>query len=270
MSETDNKEVVTKVDETQQVESNPEMERATLQGWKPKEQYTGDPDKWVDYEEFNRRAPFFEALSKANKRVKFMEEQIAALTEHHKKTAETAYKQAYDALLKEKKEAAKAHDIERVVELDEQIDDLKKATPTATVPENKPSKELEEFARDNKWYLEDEDLQNYANGYGAKLEKLYPSMPTNELLEKVVQKVKDTFPHKFNKPVQTTSVASSRPSPSGISVTKKKGISYNDLPDEAKMIYNRLVKSTRNPHGIMTSEQYLKEYAANSGLTSEE
>lgn len=273
MSEEDvKKEVVTEETgdtstDTGTTEQNPAMEQAISQGWKPKEEYTGDPDKWVDFEEFNRRAPFFEAISKANKKVKTLEEQLDALMKHHNDTREREYKRAKEELLAEKKAAAKDQDLERVIEIDEQLQQLEQQPKTTIKPTTPP--ELIAFGEKNEWYGKDKVMTAFANGIGADIERANPNLPVDKVLELVEKEVKENFPQKFSKP-QVTSVAPSRHSPTGITTGKKKSLTYNDLPEEAKMIYSRLVKGPRNPHGIMTSEQYLKEYAANSGLNYEE
>ena len=271
MSEQDTQEVSTEVSTEvpeSTIQANPELERATSQGWKPKEEYTGDPDKWVDYDEFNRRAPFFEAVSKANKKVKVLEEQLKTLYEHHNKTAEREYQRAREELLREKKLAAKDNDLEKVIAIDEQIEQLEQATPQKIDAPQGEHPAIVQFAEKNKWYVEDEVLQAAFNGYGAQIERLNPDMPAEEVLKRAKEKVEAAFPNKFSK--AATSVTTSRHSPNGLSITKKKSLTYNDLPEEAKIIYKRLVKTTSNPYGIMSSEQYLKEYAANSGLNYEE
>jgi hypothetical protein len=42
--------------------------KAARHGWKPLEEYEGDPDTWVDAKEFLGRAPLFERINKYNQR----------------------------------------------------------------------------------------------------------------------------------------------------------------------------------------------------------
>jgi len=146
--------------------------------------------------------------------------------------------------------------------------------PVVTAPASQHP-ELEAFVIKNSWYKEDEDLQAYANGVGAKIERDNPNMPVAQVLAMVEERVKKAFPSKFNTQsyqAPVSSVIPSRTGPNGSAGTRggKKRIGYNDLPDEAKTMYNKLVKSPRNPHGMLTSEQYLKDYASISNLPYEE
>lgn len=260
--EVDKKEVtVDKVDESEQL--------AKSDGWKPKEEYLangGEESKWVPHDEFNRRKELFDAIHKANQRAKRAEETANALAAHHAKVEQLAYERAKKELLEAKKEAARENNLAAIVDIDEQLDSLKKPEPA--IPKVAP--ELEDFASRNKWYAEDEDMQAYANGVGAKLERENPDMPVTEVLRLVEERTKKAFPHKFGKPNTVATVTSSRTGPNTSATGSKRNISYNDLDDEAKTIYNKLVKTPRNPHGVMTEAQYLREYAAISGLHYEE
>jgi hypothetical protein len=132
---------------------------------------------------------------------------------------------------------------------------------------------MDAFVAKNEWYATDMDLQAYANGIGARIERDNPNMPTSEVLEQVEKKVRETFPNKFQtatSSVSAPSVSPSRPGPAGPAAVRKKRITYSDLPDEAKQIYNILVKTPKNPSGRLTPEKYLKDYAAVSGLPYED
>jgi hypothetical protein len=204
-------------DNTEVTDVNEQVARA--QGWKPKEEFLtagGEETKWVNYDEFNRRKEFFDAIHKANQRTKRVEEQLNALSEHHKRVAEVEKEKARKELMQEKLQAAKDNNLERVVQVDAELDALTETT--VTTPPKTTNPDLEAFVAKNRWYVEDEDLQAYANGIGAKIERDNPDMPTIEVFKLVEEKVKKTFPNKFrdSQHVQPTvpSVMSSRTGPS--------------------------------------------------------
>jgi len=253
------------------------VEKAKLSGWKPKEDFVaggGDPAAWVEADEFNRRGELLDIIHKANQRAKNVEERLNILTEHHRKVEQAAYDRARKELLEQKMAAAEENNLKAVVEVDEQLRELEK-TNTPAVAQVSAHPELDDFVARNSWYREDEDLQAYANGIGAKVERENPNMAPSQVLAIVEERVKKAFPAKFNTQqyqAPVTSVMPSRTGPTGPANARggKKRIGYNDLPDEAKTMYNKLVKSPRNPHGVLTSEQYLKDYADISGLQYEE
>lgn len=256
---------------TVEVVDDPSEQQARSEGWKPKDEFIaagGDESKWVAHDEFNRRKELFDAIHKANQRAKRAEETANALAAHHAKVEQLAYERAKNDLLKAKKEAARENNLEALVDIDEQLSSLEKPTSKVSTPTRAP--ELEDFASRNKWYAEDEDMQAYANGIGAKLERENPNMPVSEVLQIVEERTKKAFAHKFERPSTVATVTSSRTGPSTSAPRGKRSITYNDLDDDAKSVYNQLVKSPRNPNGKLTEAQYLREYAAISGLHYEE
>ena len=265
------------VDTEEVIEStiDPVEQEARSQGWKPKEEFVangGEEHRWVDAGEFNRRKEFFDALHKVNRENRALREQVTSLAEHNAKVEQAAYERAKADLLSQRKEAAKAGDVETVVTISEELERM--APPAPPVPTVDP---LKEFANANPWYMEDEDLQNYANGVGAKLERSNPDMPINELLEKVAERTKAAFPQKFGQKQSTTVVPSVMPSKSAApspAASKKKRITYGDLDEVAKKTYDAIVRPAgadgKAPRGFITPEKYLKDYAAVSGLAYEE
>lgn len=126
--------------EKKQVEKNDEpskkvsakMEQAMSQGWRPKDEWTGPEDDWIDHNEFLVRGELMGRISEQSGAIKGLkgklakqEELIKKFGEHHKKVAEIEFKRAL-AQLKQQKAAALAdgeHDA--AVEIDDQISDLK-------------------------------------------------------------------------------------------------------------------------------------------------
>jgi hypothetical protein len=85
----------------------------------------------------------------------------------------------------------------------------------------------------NEWYLKDEDMTDFANLHAQKLTKQDPNMSYDQVLKKVEQKIKETFPAKFENP--------NRSKPSAVDggtnreiAPKTTGKSFNDLDADAK------------------------------------
>jgi len=252
---------------SEETEVNEKEQQALALGWKPKDDFEGDEGDWVDHNEFLRRGELFDAIHKSNRKVKKLEEQLAVLGEHHKKTAEVAYEKALEELKREKKEAARDGDVERIVAIDEEIEVVKEKKTAATAAQTTESTPYDEWAdKNSSWYETDELLTSFAIGYGGKLERANPSWAQEKVLSEVEKKVKETFPEKFGNPNRSkpSSVASS--SSTQGSKTSKNKLSYKDLPEEAQNIYRKLVKTSSNPNGPLTEEQYLKDYALAAGL----
>jgi len=56
-----------KVDEPK---ADPLADKARASGWRPKEEFEGDPDEWVDAGEFVRRKPLFDQIHNLKKQAK--------------------------------------------------------------------------------------------------------------------------------------------------------------------------------------------------------
>ncbi len=248
----------------------PEVEvQARERGWKPKEEYTGEPDSWTDAAEFMRRAPLYEGLHKANRTIKKLEKMVTGLAQHNKEVEKAAYEKALADLKAQKKIAATNNDLEKVVEIDERIEVVEAKKDKV---EKEPAKEeatevFDDWKAENEWYEKDEDMFAYANGIGSKLEKDHPDWSPEKVLNEVAKKTKKAFEWKLKNPnretatkVGSTNGTGKTPSTSG------KLPSFHDLPKEAKESYRDWVKTDKNPRGIMSSEEFLRQYALKAGL----
>lgn len=163
-------------------------QEARNMGWVPQEDFRGNPDHWVDAEEFVLRGQtVMPILKKNNERLsrqvltsqqkigtletqladtrKAMERLEAHYTEANKRAVETAKAQ----LRAELKTAVEDRDVDRELEIRDQLDDLKvreKAleaepakpvakTPEPGSPEDKISPEFREWNAENPWFNKD-------------------------------------------------------------------------------------------------------------------
>ena len=100
-------------------------EKALSHGWKPKDQWEGDPDEWRDAQSFLDRGEFLSHISAQNKQIKELLAGQRAMTEHNRKLAEAAFKEQLTDLRQAKKAALEADDAAAVVEIEEKIDEVK-------------------------------------------------------------------------------------------------------------------------------------------------
>ena len=253
-------------------------EKARGLGHRSKDEWTAegkDPDTWVSAEEFLRRAPLYEGLHKANRTVKSLEKKLNMLAQHQEELVNAKVARQLEQLKAEKKVAAKNHDVEKVEELNEAIEEVKKSAEKAKAKVEDKAEDaremFEEWKSENKWYEEDEDMFAYANGIGSKLEKEHPEWGPERTLQEVSKRTKKAFEWKTKNPNRATAskVATSTSGNGDSGPAKGKMPTYNDLPPEAQAAYREFVKTDKNPHGFMTKEQYLKDYAVKAGLIPE-
>lgn len=258
------------------METEQYVAEATKGGWSPKENWKGDPDKWVDAKEFVERGEKFaghmkkerdDLKEKVEGLEKTLNEQKETFAEFQKFNTENrqreianiekAHKKEIAELKAEKKQALKDGDADLVVELDDKIDELKDEhkkeveEKKTVVKEKNPASDavFNKWLKENAWYNDDEDLNAYANGYGQKIEGKFVG---KEFLDKIAERVKEKFPDKFEN--------KNREKGSGVEGAggskQKRGKSYDDLPPEAKVACDKFVKTIKG----FTVEQYLKDY----------
>ena len=93
----------------EQVNNTPEPteveKRAMEMGWKPRSEFDGEDDAFIDAKEFVRRAPLFEKIETQSKQLKALERSIDALKQHYTAREEAAVKNAIKSLKEQRKEA---------------------------------------------------------------------------------------------------------------------------------------------------------------------
>jgi hypothetical protein len=253
----------------------PEIEiQARERGWKPKEEYTGAEGSWTDADEFMRRAPLYEGLHKANRTIKKLEKMVTGLAQHNKEVEKAAYDKALNDLKAQKKIAATNNDLEKVVEIEERIDvvEAKKAKVEKEPVKEEANEVFDDWKSENAWYTKDEDMAAYANGIGAKLEKDHAAdsddpWDSEKILKEVAKKTKKAFEWKLKNPNREAATkVGSASATSKTSSANGKLPSFHDLPKEAKDSYRDWVKTDKNPRGIMSGEEFLRQYALKAGL----
>ena len=180
---------------------------------------------------------------------------VADLKVHNERVykAEVKQKDAEIKVLKaEKKEAIEDGDVEKVDELDEQIDGLKEemAEPIVQVPVNE---DFGIWVENNKWYQEDKEMADYADSIADRNE----GAPFKRVTVLVEKKVKEMFPDKF--PAQKTAPPASPVEGAGKKIASSK-FTKADLTDSQKTIMGKFVKQ-----GIMTEKQYIEDIGTTQG-----
>lgn len=212
------------------------------------------------------------AMSKHNKDLKenlgTVQASINALKEHNEQVYRAEVKRLEGeiaTLKKERKSAIELADVDKVEEIDAQIEERQKdiATPkmnTGSQADGAANPVYDEWITDNQWYLEDDAMAKFAdsvaqNYVGAPLERIYSI---------VRQKVQEVFPEKFatNQGVPGVKVAVKPVGPVSPvdkgSNGKGSGSSFSkaDLTPDQINIMNQFVRG-----GILTEEQYINDIA---------
>lgn len=182
-------------------------DQALAMGWRPKEEYEGDPDKWVSAETFVSRKPLFDKIEDTSKQNKQLKKEVdklrmtvQELAEHNRKIRETEYERAKQELRAAKRAALAEEDHIKADEIQERIDFIKEqeaeeklaakqAPPPDEVPEH-PA--MAQWKSVNRWYTEDEEMKEYADFVGNK-EIQKGNRDPEAVLKIVAEKVRKQF-----------------------------------------------------------------------------
>lgn len=243
-------------------------------GWVPEDEYKGNPAKWADAETFlqvhsKNNGALRKALAAQAKDLEELKNQMRGMDSAHRKIFDMQIKKLKEehdgqlAFLKaQKREALRSGEHEAAADIDEQIDSLRERGPDLPdlpdEPQSKPevphwrtNKTMVAWAERNPWFEKDEDMSAFAGGIGQKLRADNPAMPFDELLDKVTERVRKAFPHKFaggrRSPVEGSTTGETRAAASGKS--------YASLPKDAKAACDEAVAD-----GGLTQKQWVELY----------
>jgi len=195
---------------------------------------------------------------------------VEALKIHNEKVYKAEVKKLEGevaALKKERKEAIELADVEKVEELDQQIEDRQKDinTPKAADKQSDTANPAyDSWIKDNDWYLNDSDMAQFADNVAQQ----YQGAPLERIYSLVRQKVQEVFPEKFATSKPVDKIAADKPalvgpkSPVESSSSKGSEGSFTkaDLSDDQRQIMNQFVRG-----GIMTEAQYVNDIAKMQG-----
>jgi len=240
-------------------------ELATQLGWR--EDHTGDDA--VDAVTYILRSKDIQkSMSQHNKDLKeqlqALNGSVSALKSHNESVYKAEVKKLeaeVTALKKERREAIELADVDKVEELDKQIDEKQKDIDKPKSDDTQPSTVnanpvYDAWIKDNAWYLEDDAMAKFADNVaqqyaGAPLERIYAVVRT---------KVQEVFPDKFVsvKPVNQAKPPVGPKSPVEGSSVKGNNATFTkaDLTPDQIQIMSQFVRG-----GIMTEEQYVNDIA---------
>ena len=198
---------------------------------------------------------------------------VDALKDHNERVYKADVKKLNGELAtlkKEKKAAVELADVEKVEELDQQIEGVQKdlAEPIKTAqPSDNPM--FNEWVADNGWYLTDKEMAEYADVVADQ----YNGAPPERVYALVREKVAEVFPDKFKEETPVPKVdeakapdevkkvdAPKSPVEAGTRSPAGGAFSKADLSADQVSIMNQFVKS-----GIMTEDQYVADIAKLQG-----
>lgn len=235
-------------------------ELATKIGWRPNHNGEG----YVDAATYILKSrEIQETMKEHNDNLKGqlsdMQSSIEALKTHNEKVYKADVKRMQseiEDLRKQKREAVELADVDKVDELDKQIDGLQKdlfEPQSDRQPTQNPV--YANWVKDNQWYLNEPEMATYAETVAEQ----YAGAPLDRLYNIIRNKVAEVFPEKFEAPkIDPLKVAKPIGPQSPVEASTNNGAKSTfgeaDLTSGQVSNMNQFVRL-----GIMTKEAYIND-----------
>ena len=203
-----NQPVVDEQTQQNQQDSAPQVDsyeqQAREQGWRPKEEYEGDPEKWRPAKEFVERGELFGKIDHMGKELKETRKALKMLQEHHSKVKETEYNNALKELKALQKKHLEEGNSDGYLEATELLTDLKAEQKAREVvvqnQPNQPDPRFIAWTQENKWYQTNVEMREYADTVGMGYASRNPGIDPEAVLQYVTKEVKARFKDSFVNP----------------------------------------------------------------------
>lgn len=228
-------------------------EQARAQGWRPQEEWEGDPEKWRPAKEFVERGELFGKIDSLGKDLKETRKALKMLQEHHTKVRESEYKRAVEELKTLQKKHLEEGNSDGYLETTELLTDLKAEQKAREVVEQtapaQPDPRFLTWVDQNKWYAQNAEMREYADSIGMGYASKHPDLDPEDVLKYVAKEVKERFKDRFTNP--------NRSKPSSVEGTGSTAPAKKakfELTDEERRVMNTFVRT-----GAMTQEAFIEE-----------
>lgn len=256
--------------------------QARRMGWRPKEEYSGNPARWVDAKTFTERgfqelpvlreryrkvderlANTERALTESTSRIKEMSTVLTELTEMSRTAHDRGYKQAMVELKAREERAVQEANVDEYRRIQMEREQIEAGRPKVEAPKEPPRAEIpppaanpviQQWIGDNPWFNTDRVLNAFALDADTQVQAQYPTWSMEDKLEEVKKRTMDKFPEKFGmtrrEPAARVATHSAPPP------AKPKGRTVKDLPKEAREALERFKRQMPG----YSDEDYLKVY----------
>ena len=250
-------------------------DRARAQGWRPKDEFRGPPDKWRDAETYLKVGE--EELPVIRERARRQDREIQSLTAktdeqlgliktllERSQTAERrAYERARADLKAQQERAVEEADKASYRDATEKLEKLEPPPPPPKVEKTQavapPPPEVVEWLQENQWFNTDPVLANYARSANDAMVRA-GGISLAESLKRTTAAVKAAYPERF-----PSGDNSRRNAPADVSSSAPGGrvarTGFDALEPEGKRQYERTVAQfTQKGWKIPTKDEWVKTW----------
>jgi len=242
------------------VATDPYEEEARVQGWKPKEEFEGSPEKWRPAKEFVERGELFSKIDSMGRELKETRKAMKMLQEHNSQIKVAEYNNALKELKALQKKHLEEGNSDGYLETSELLTDLKAEQKAREVVTQTTPKAIDPrftaWVNENKWYTTDQEMRDHADIIGQRYAALNPDVDPEDVLKVVTREIRTRFKDKFVNPNRTKPGAVS----SSDTTTGQKNTVF-EMSDDEKKVMNTFIRT-----GIMSKEEYITQLKAIRGV----
>jgi hypothetical protein len=183
--------------------------RARQMGWRPREEFRGPDNKWVDAAEFVERGenwvPYLQERNRyaqrqmeaQQKEIDELKSMVAEGNDRLRRSEQIGYKRAMRELEQRKAEAISNADPQEVRRIDQEIQELgpepKPAAPTAQQQAGRPAPEVVEWVDNNPWVKATGRAWRMAVEELTEVQRESPMLPLADALAEVKKRIMPLF-----------------------------------------------------------------------------
>lgn len=226
------------VEETERVYTQIEQEEMA-KGWKPDGKKSAE-----EYRQY--RDDYNNSLERIKAELQEQKKSVEYLTKQAAKNAQEGYEKALASLKKEQEDAALIGDVQTVTKVTDKIVELRKEQKSNPVEDFEKQPYIDFIARNKEWYVSPDKvdasskqiaMSRYADRREEEIRLQNPSLSVPEVLEKLEEDIRSSYPAHFIGKSNTPSVVGK-----GQTISKTSNVIFDDLPD----FHKQMIKSFRD------------------------
>ena len=180
---------------------------ARQSGWKPQEEWDGDPEDWVTAKQFLRNGEYLRKIHNQNRKIKELDTVVGTLAKQQKKIFDAGYEKAKRELKNAYRAASREGDDETAEMIERRMDELEtqrqedlkvlevKEEQQKQVPQVAP--EFASWVQRNDWFVKFPEMRAYAEMEGIQHARQHPEKTNVEIYAFVTNEVRKRFPERF-------------------------------------------------------------------------
>jgi len=254
---------VTTDEEVEDVEYTDTEIKAMEKGWSPDKDNLPEGKEWIGAGEFVRNERLYNEIHKLKRETQATKRDFEVLKEHHKKVQVVERDKLLTQLKRQKKTALEEDDHDTVIEIDDQIADIKADAnkPDEVEVATGDNAQFVDWVGDNQWYEENAEMRETADEIGAAYySRTGGNAAPQDMYKYVEERIKKLYPTSFApKQVQRKAPAVEAATPTRAAKAKARAPKHTakDLNDVQRRVMRTFVKDN-----VMTEQEYIKELVA--------